>query len=1605
MNRILILDDDAFFCRTLKKSLGLARDLQVRDVDYATSPEKTRELIIQSVQGKNPNPYDIFLIDQYLGGGQDGISLVNEFRRISASTDVIVMTGQSDPDSGQRAYAAGAARYLDKPFKTEELIAILNSLKEWRRELKERAWMQAMVEINMEAGTQQKFEDVARVITEGALRLGFERARLFWVPDQWGPDTPYMAGISMAGKTFDPDFCNRRFRIDDSPYISRARESGSPLFFSGREHGDGVMEKTYGLDGFQPPVGEWACLPLIVNGRFSGALSLDSAERERALSEDQRKVLQLFGRQVSAILEWARSFNQLIHNWEEIRFINHLGKQITVHIDDLDRLLEEIRSQLSRHFSRDSFYIALLSDEDHKLDFPLQSEQGQLLVPPHRPASSGLADHLLHSQDCKTLFLPNGLTEYCQEHNIRVGRYPTRGWIGAPLLLPRMKAPGSPSSEQFNQPLGVLVTERDPRDGLYTEEDKKLLEAVADQVAGAIYVARIVSREQERLNLLQKASAELVKLVNEDENWMWQALLNIVTASYGLKFNRAWLFLAEAGQTRLSGVSAVGDIDTRSAHRAWERDLRRDKTFEQFLQQLRQGKLRPTPLEAPTRRMEFTEQDSRVDYLFQVLRNGGRQHLSDFEAGLLLPKTFVDQFSPSEVAIVPLRAGERAIGLVIVDNKHNGKPVEEEALNRLETFLNMAGLVYTNERRRAQQETFLSATRAVVSQTDMTSLQDTLNQICNAARLVNGADWVTVYPLREGGSLSEYDIRNTGSAGELLVKNRAIKDKLRQRGVSAFIMSSGRLIVNDITADEHMIDGNLLKEHPFIERERIKAFIGVPVLDQLTYQPLGVLYLDYRKAQRFTQEDVQRAETFANLAGIAVRMARSSAINVAGQRELNILQTVLKGALTSLDEQQILRILLNNMRSLLQHERINCRVVLAHQETRTECQPPELVLRPFTINAEGNVIPSELLPEDRECVIKALEKEQLSLCDNNQHAIAPIRSGIQKSLGVLDVRDPEEKIMREQQSMLSRFAAIAALALDNARRQENLISALKSAWAFTGAAGLNDTLQAIVDQIRVVSPDISALTIWYLDERSGMLKHGPLFGVIYPDQMIPDASPVGSVVRTVMDSPETIWAEDTAAEKRLLNKFVEREGIRSSVGFPLRSEDRSIGAMFFNYRQPHHFTTEERSLFLLLAEIVVASIQDAIRLEEKQHESERLKAALDVTEAIGASLELPQIIEKALQSLYETLDDRQTSACLLIYKEHERCLEFSPASFKFYQIDVPGQEEVRVLNLEEDSIVCKLARESLRDHVSKHKNDSDVGENPDFRRMITNTRSQFSVSLFGSDQLLGVLALESPQVGAFDEEIPLIQGVAQQISLAIERVNQRSRLQFKDTVATATAWASDVAHDINREVGVIRDHLYFIRKSIQQPELIQTRLDQIEESAIKLSSFGARSNMTDKLFQVNEGLRNWFETMDSIRNKNIDLRFDFCCEDIMIETNPASLQRALRHLVRNAVQAMQGEGTLTVRTRVVPDDLLEIQLEDTGPGIPASVENDLFEKPATTKQTRGGKGGYGLLLVRQMIESMHGSVFCLKNEPGRGAVFCIRLPLKNVSKGERENAG
>ncbi len=99
------------------------------------------------------------------------------------------------------------------------------------------------------------------------------------------------------------------------------------------------------------------------------------------------------------------------------------------------------------------------------------------------------------------------------------------------------------------------------------------------------------------------------------------------------------------------------------------------------------------------------------------------------------------------------------------------------------------------------------------------------------------------------------------------------------------------------------------------------------------------------------------------------------------------------------------------------------------------------------------------------------------------------------------------------------------------------------------------------------------------------------------------------------------------------------------------------------------------------------------------------------------------------------------------------------------------------------------------------------------------------------------------------------------------------------------------------------------------------------------------------------------------------------------------------NIILNAAEAMEGQGTITIRTALGPEkDTVVIEFEDTGCGIKEEYLTRIFEPFFTTKEV--GKGtGLGLSMCYGIVQKHRGRIW-VKSKEGEGSTFFIEFPIR-----------
>jgi signal transduction histidine kinase len=179
-----------------------------------------------------------------------------------------------------------------------------------------------------------------------------------------------------------------------------------------------------------------------------------------------------------------------------------------------------------------------------------------------------------------------------------------------------------------------------------------------------------------------------------------------------------------------------------------------------------------------------------------------------------------------------------------------------------------------------------------------------------------------------------------------------------------------------------------------------------------------------------------------------------------------------------------------------------------------------------------------------------------------------------------------------------------------------------------------------------------------------------------------------------------------------------------------------------------------------------------------------------------------------------------------------------------------------------------------------------------------------------------------------------------------------------------------------------------------------TLLSEIKESTGRVSNLVATVKSYSQLdrasvqdIDVTEGIDSTLVVLGDKLHDGITVVRDYADDLPRIEAIPGELNQVWTNLIDNAVDAMEGKGTLRLSAR--PDgDHVVVEVADSGPGMPPDVQARVFEPFFTTKDV--GKGtGLGLDISRRIVVDRHHGEIEVASQPGQ-TVMTVRLPRRRT---------
>jgi len=252
---------------------------------------------------------------------------------------------------------------------------------------------------------------------------------------------------------------------------------------------------------------------------------------------------------------------------------------------------------------------------------------------------------------------------------------------------------------------------------------------------------------------------------------------------------------------------------------------------------------------------------------------------------------------------------------------------------------------------------------------------------------------------------------------------------------------------------------------------------------------------------------------------------------------------------------------------------------------------------------------------------------------------------------------------------------------------------------------------------------------------------------------------------------------------------------------------------------------------------------------------------------------------------------------------------------------------------------------------------------------------------------------------------PLKQTSAQQVKGAVmvieditEKADIEAQLARAERFAAVGKVAGKVAHELNNPMDGILRYINLALRVIEKQDLekatrylhqCRAGLTRMLQIISELLEFSRGTYPAFEHGPVNQMVEAAVKTMES-HAKGIDIEVIEDFQGDMPSFKGSNLLQVFNNLIKNAIDAMEGTGRLTI-TISGDSDKLDVEFRDTGPGFAHENAEVIFEPFFTTK--RLGRGaGLGLAICKDIVEKYNGRITA-RNAPEGGGIFTVCLPL------------
>ncbi|MFO8100987.1 MAG: PAS domain-containing protein [Dehalococcoidia bacterium] len=239
-----------------------------------------------------------------------------------------------------------------------------------------------------------------------------------------------------------------------------------------------------------------------------------------------------------------------------------------------------------------------------------------------------------------------------------------------------------------------------------------------------------------------------------------------------------------------------------------------------------------------------------------------------------------------------------------------------------------------------------------------------------------------------------------------------------------------------------------------------------------------------------------------------------------------------------------------------------------------------------------------------------------------------------------------------------------------------------------------------------------------------------------------------------------------------------------------------------------------------------------------------------------------------------------------------------------------------------------------------------------------------------------------------------VRGLVHTLLETTERVLAQSTCQRYERLATLGEISGTISHELRNPLATVDNCVFVLRRRLKdsEPKVLEN-LDRIKSSVDRcVAVIQSLLNFTRMKEPVKVPLHMNAVISEAIKEEGmppgLSLQKQLPSEQVVVHGDRELLMVCFGNIIRNAVEAMEGEGVLTIAVEQ-SDGWLAASFADTGPGIPAENMRSITEPLFSTKATGAG---FGLAVANQVAEK-HGGGLKFNSAVGEGTTVTVYLPL------------